>query len=354
MRSALKGAADLDAPTRRAVLELARSLGQEGPWRATPIRAGWNNRVYRIDAAARPLLLKVYFRNAKDQRDRLRSEFAFLDFATRVGLDCVPKPLASDPKRGLGLLEYVDGRKLAPGEVTSVHVREAMAFYRTLNAPGSRRRARPLAAASEACFSVADHLNTVGRRLQRLQALKPGSGIDRAALRFIQGDLKAAWTTVEQTVKTGMKSLRWALDRPLQASERRVSPSDFGFHNALVRPRGAGLCFIDFEYAGWDDPAKMVCDFFHQPAVRVPVTCLAPVLQAAVEGLPDPARHRERMRLLMPVYGLKWCCIVLNEFLATGRSRRRFARESGGTEARKVRQLALSKSLLERVESADN
>src|SRR5436190_18977344 len=147
-----------------------------------------------------------------------------------------------------------------------------------------------------------------------------------------------------------MAALRWDPTRPLRSAERRVSPSDFGFHNALVRPRG-GLCFIDFEYAGWDDPAKMVCDFFHQPAVRVPTGFLAPVVQAALEGLPEPERHRERIRLLMPVYALKWCCIVLNEFLATGRRRRSFARESGGTEARKVRQLALSKSLLERIEA---
>ena len=28
--------------------------------------------------------------------------------------------------------------------------------------------------------------------------------------------------------------------------------------------------FIDFEYYGWDDPAKMIADFYLQPAVPVP------------------------------------------------------------------------------------
>src|SRR5258708_29751946 len=40
----------------------------------------------------------------------------------------------------------------------------------------------------------------------------------------------------------------------------------FGFHNALLRP-SQELCFLDFEYAGHDDPAKMVGDFFSQPAI---------------------------------------------------------------------------------------
>ena len=47
-----------------------------------------------------------------------------------------------------------------------------------------------------------------------------------------------------------------------------MSPSDFGFHNALATP-GGRLVFIDFEYAGWDDPAKLANDFFCQPAVPV-------------------------------------------------------------------------------------
>jgi len=53
----------------------------------------------------------------------------------------------------------------------------------------------------------------------------------------------------------------------LPADETCLSPSDFGFHNALVDPSGA-LSFLDFEYAGRDDPAKPVSDFFCQPKCR--------------------------------------------------------------------------------------
>ena len=42
----------------------------------------------------------------------------------------------------------------------------------------------------------------------------------------------------------------------LDIADRCVSPSDFGFHNAIVRGSGE-ICFIDFEYAGWDDSAQV-------------------------------------------------------------------------------------------------
>ena len=33
-----------------------------------------------------------------------------------------------------------------------------------------------------------------------------------------------------------------------------ILPGDFGFHNAIRTTKG--VKFIDFEFAGWDDPAK--------------------------------------------------------------------------------------------------
>ena len=39
-----------------------------------------------------------------------------------------------------------------------------------------------------------------------------------------------------------------------------MSPSDFGLQNTLFTKNK--LFFIDFEYAGLDDPAKCLLDFF--------------------------------------------------------------------------------------------
>ena len=40
--------------------------------------------------------------------------------------------------------------------------------------------------------------------------------------------------------------------------------------NALLAASDKKLRFLDFEYAGWDDPAKLIGDFFCQPAIPAP------------------------------------------------------------------------------------
>jgi hypothetical protein len=122
-----------------------------------------------------------------------------------------------------------------------------------------------------------------------------------------------------------------ALHTELSRRDRCISPSDFGFHNALVDPEGH-LRFIDFEYAGWDDPAKMVCDFFCQPAVPVPMDFYDKLVESVVSGLDRPDEHSQRISLLMPVYRVKWCCIMLNDFLPWGGDRRRFTRSGEGVQ----------------------
>ena len=97
------------------------------------------------------------------------------------------------------------------------------------------------------------------------------------------------------------------MDHPLDTQESVLSPSDFGFHNALLGPDGK-LCFIDFEYAGWDDPAKLICDFFCQPQTPVPQAHLGFICQRADQrpetgrrtggaGEAAPARVRDQMVL---------------------------------------------------------
>jgi hypothetical protein len=92
----------------------------------------------------------------------------------------------------------------------------------------------------------------------------------------------------------------------IDPDERCVSPSDFGFHNAIQTPKG--VRFIDFEFAGWDDPAKAVQDFILQP--RVPVTKDQSPLLDAYPLKHYPSLHK-RCEAITPILELKWLCILL-------------------------------------------
>jgi hypothetical protein len=106
------------------------------------------------------------------------------------------------------------------------------------------------------------------------------------------------------------------------------------------------LVFHDFEYAGWDDPAKMVADFFCQVQVPVPFTFRDAVCSQVVTALDLPTWHYERMQLLMPVLRVKWCCIALNDFVCEDSRRRRYANGGQATLARKHAQLATARDIL--------
>ena len=134
-------------------------------------------------------------------------------------------------------------------------------------------------------------------------------------------------------------------DVPLRTDDRCLSPSDFGFHNAILANDGR-LRFIDFEYAGWDDPSKLICDFFCQPAVPAPPQAFERFARAVVAEFPNPAIHLARARLLLPIYRVKWVCIMLNEFLPVGGSRRAFSGTSVERDARKISQLAKAQAAL--------
>ena len=137
----------------------------------------------------------------------------------------------------------------------------------------------------------------------------------------------------------------WTRARLLERSERCLSPSDFGFHNSLRLPDGT-LRFFDFEYAGWDDPAKLVCDFFCAVALPVPPELLPQVVTQVTECVGRPDEAQARIELLLPVYRLKWVAILLNEFMPVGLNRRRFAEPGVDPEVRKVGQLGKAQAML--------
>jgi Ser/Thr protein kinase RdoA (MazF antagonist) len=329
------------APDSATVDRLALLSGL-GPVRElAQLPGGANNRVFRVQAECGAALLKVYFRHPEDTRDRLGAEFAFARFAWTAGLRCIPRPLACDPDAGLGLFEFLDGER--PVEASGPLVDQAVEFVRGLNAERWRPAAARLPVASEACFSLAEHLGTVAARVDRLAALTPASDLDREAVRFARRELKPAWQQACERARAEARDNGLLLDRPLGLLDRCVSPSDFGFHNALVAP-GGRVCFLDFEYAGWDDPAKLVCDYFCQPAVPVPWRFFDPFARALADCFPDPP-FVARARLLLPVYRVKWVCIILNEFLPAPAGRRHFS-TGEGLEARKLRQLARARAAL--------
>jgi hypothetical protein len=311
----------------------------------TPLSGGANNQVYRVELAGHaPLVLKHYFSSPNDKRDRFHSEKSFYDFLQASGLRRqTPQALAWDRPHRLGLFTWIEGRRLLANEVDLSFVDQALAFYVALNA--HRHLVVPTAVpdASEACFDLQEHFACVERRLSRLAAVEGNSALNRAAVDFISRRLQPAFEKYQQS----HAGPDLAAIPTLEPNQRCLSPSDFGFHNALLQS-DEKLVFFDFEYAGWDDPAKFLCDFLCQPAVPIPRSLWPHCVQSLCRPIPG-GTQRERIALLLPLYHLKWCCILLNEFLPQEQNRRAFAHKysSQEMEKKKSEQLGKAGNLLE-------
>ena len=325
------GLADVEALFHRA----DRRLG------GVPVRlaGGGNNRVFEARSDAHEwFLLKHYFNRPAAPRNGLEAERLFYRLAAETVPNRTPKAFAWDPVKRLGLLEFIEGAPLSEGRIDVGDVQAALDFFSALNHGRSSREAVALPLAAEACFTLEEHCRTVDRRLVRLGKFSPESPVEFEARNFVSGELADLWRQVRSLLAANES------EQPLPVGERCVSPSDFGFHNCLRRA-DASLVFFDFEYAGWDDPAKTVCDFFCQPAVPAPPASFemfaAGVARAV--GHTRPAEFVVRCRLLLPVYQVKWCTILLNEFVPVDRERRAFAIGEGVLESRKARQLSAAR-----------
>lgn len=307
------------------IFSLLQTYSLPLPTHCKQLSGGANNRVdHLIFSNAAPLVLKRYFQHSQDLRQRLVSEYSFLQYAWDIGLRCIPQPIACDLKTNSALYSYVPGRQINASDLSEDLIRQVTHFFYALNQ--SKDRGKTLPIASEACFSIQEHLSVVENRIHRLASLHQ-SDLDQ----FLREELLPSWEKIKKKIDPSM-------DCPFE--DRCISPSDFGFHNALLKQDGR-LVFIDFEYAGWDDPAKTVSDFFCQPRIPVSTVFFNTVLNHFLFHCQKINEAKRRQQMLFPIYQIKWCCILLNVFSSVGQSRRLFAQidEPKAAQLKKARQI---------------
>jgi hypothetical protein len=317
-----------------------RSLGPAEGLDMTPCPVSGNNRVFQVHADGLTAVVKWYCDGGLGAvgRDRLDAEWNFLEYAAAAGLTCVPRAIARDDQAGVALHGYLTGSKPRQQDVGAGQVAAAAGFFRALNQPGLRQEAAKLGMAAEAAFSGVAQFAIVERRLSRLNGIEPATIVDWEA-RSLVGGLVDHWHSLRRRLEKQLADLGIDPAEELPLEQRCVTPSDFGFHNTLLQDDGT-LAFIDFEYAGWDDPAKTICDFLLQPALPINPVHREPFVAAMLDTWPDAERLARRARLMLPVFALKWCCIMLNPFVASLARPGRFADPMADDSARKQRQLA--------------
>jgi hypothetical protein len=271
-------------------------------------RAGGNNRLFQLETDDGRFALKIYFRQAGDDRDRLRTEYEGLSFLRRHGVTEVPMPIAADRAEGVALYEWIEGE---PASASPATVDAAVEFVARLESIKDAADAGQLPLASEACLSPKAILQQIERRLATLRAVASRhADLDR----FLTDEFTPALHSASISVRGRQSPAGLSFDVDLARNRHCLNPSDFGFHNVLVQADGR-VVFLDFEYFGWDDPVKLTSDFLLHPGMDLTIDLRRRFLHGACHIFGVDRSFEKRLRLCLPLYALRWTMILLNDFL---------------------------------------
>jgi len=266
--------------------------------------------------------VKFYFSSQHDQRDRLGTEYGALKFIYEQGVLDVPQPIFIDRAGLMGIYDWIDGQKIIPETVKTADIDLAVNFLAKLKDLSSHPDAQQFNTASEGCFCAKSIIDHIQIKLQRFQSCPTDTEEFGKLKIYLDKDFMPLLKEVLSWVKNNLGDI--SFDREIEPNLRILSPSDFGFHNALRESSGR-IKFLDFEYFGWDDPAKMIVDFTFHPAMHLSVELKKDFYQKILLVLERDASLRNRITCYYPLLGLKWCLILLNEFIKNDLKRRQFA-----------------------------
>ena len=316
-------------------------FSSEEDWVIQPILGGRNNLAFCVTSREKKYFLKYYNQNHQDGNKKLSAEFDFLTYAALICKSrYVAKPVACDSEHGLAVYEHIEGSRFDSSfKITESEIKHTLQFIEEINRKQFLCEAQNMQLAAEACFTLKDHIRVLDNRMTALKAIEAHNDVEHEAKEIIDRQLIPLW---EQEKKKIESSADFSSNFLLR-EEKIVSPSDFGFHNALYLENG-DVKFVDFEYAGLDDPAKLVCDYFNQVEVPVPLKYFDFFSQSIAEMFDVSGNLVLRIKKLFLLYRIKWCCIILNYFASSERRKKEFVGKV--TEVNQALQLQKAKKIL--------
>ena len=254
-----------------------------------------------------------------DGEDRLDREWSFLSRLECSGLSCVPRPIFCDIYGRIAVFSFLPGKKLSGSSISPKNIANASSFISKV----ARVDVEGLREAKDAHFSLEGHVKSIEGRVNALEVASRSRHSNDEFKYFLAEELRPFWEETKQRVFLPRYDRYWNTMRCF------LSPSDFGFHNILHSD--SRLNFIDFEYAGQDDLAKLLSDFRFCPQIKIKKNHAEIFCRKIIDELELDNGFEKRLEILNSLGRTKWLCIVLNVFLpnknrrisdATGSNRR--------------------------------
>ena len=257
--------------------------------------------------------LKCFDPEKPSLRPAFEREKHFYRLLKSLNTHQTPVLLASGgEEEGTLLLSRIPGRGLREREINQKVVQQAADFIVSVNQSNDPKIVRSTPMASDACCAISDHLNAGACLVAQTQQCRKHA--DVPTLAFLNDELGPVWQKVLSAVLGQFQTAGIDIRQSLPQKQWILSPGNFDFHNALLTPE-KDVCFVDFAQSGWEDPARLINQFFCLGILPLKIDYWDAVIHT-LQNLPflDP-QFAIRARILLPVYQvIRACLLVLKCF----------------------------------------
>jgi len=292
----------------RDIASIASKLCGEDIIDIIPSGFGANSHIFQISSSSASYCLKFYRSTGVGQLSRRETEALALRFFEKNNIYNVPRILETSEKYNCSLLEWIEGDRIS--DYTEDNFKILANFLKDLHHLRDRTEAGQFPLGTEACLSLHEMIRQLHGRLERLQK----GMMDPHYKKFLDTQVAPLIGIITDWAKDQYRENGWNVEQEINRVNQTLSPVDFGFHNTIKNKEGK-VIFIDFEYFGWADPVNIISDTLWHPGMMLSKSEKKRLFILLFNIYNESNFLLERLRIFYPLYGLRWCFIMLNRFL---------------------------------------
>lgn len=266
---------------------------------------GNNSKVFKAETYDKKYFaIKVYLTKFNDNRNRLKNEFKILKFLNKSDFEEVPKAICKNEDLNVAIYEWIQRNKIEKMKARK-KIDFLIAFIKKLKKIPIKQLSNTNNA-SHACFNGFDIENQI---IDRFNKINQNQFNSNKFTNFLNKKLKPVIFDLIDSYKN-----KWPdfFEKSYKPKEMFLSPSDSGFHNIIVFKKR--VKFVDFEYSGLDDPAKLTCDFLLHPGMNLHINNKIYWAKNMFKIFSKDKDFKKRVKLSINLFSLIWSLIVLNKF----------------------------------------
>lgn len=274
-----------------------------GVKRLTPMKKDPDNHTFRLETASETVVLKTY--SGSEDAVNIDGEFNSLKALRDLGITCVPEPV--EKAHHLATFKDVGGR--AVHSPRRVDLKAMTDFLANLDNAADALRKKKLPNAPDARFTLDSYVDAVNNLWERVFSAAQSGNKD--IFLFMMTDLEQMRQDNINHFILWCKRKTWDRKAELPAKEQIFSPVDFGLHNCLRLPDGT-IAFLDWEKSGWDDPAHLMADFFHNTEQKLSTAAKLQVLNNFVAHRSGDPNFLNRFWAVADLVAVEWILHTLS------------------------------------------